>query len=370
MATLENSVLFRDLTPAQLRALQWVAKQQSFAAGQHIFQQGDHGDGLYVIKEGAVDISSGLDERDKVVLSRLGPGDFFGEMAMFDFKPRSAQAVAAVETTTYFIPRLEILNLVAQSPVLANTMLREVVSRLRDSSQKYLHEVLQAERLAVVGRFARSIVHDLKNPLSVISLSAELAARQEGLSPGTRKPLELIRRQVDRILDLVAQILEFTGASGPGEVHDVDYSALVTECAQTAKAEAELRSIIVECTAPAQATRVRGDARRLKRVFQNLAGNALDVLGAGGKIQILARLQDQQVVTEFRDDGPGIPAEVAGRLFQAFVSHGKVHGSGLGLSICKRIIEDHHGWIRAENQPAGGAVFAFGLPLANPPPRA
>jgi len=69
------------------------------------------------------------------------------------------------------------------------------------------------------------------------------------------------------------------------------------------------------------------------------------------------------VVTELADTGPGIAPEIADRLFDAFVTHGKEYGTGLGLSICKKIIEDHGGRIWARNEPGGGAVFAFSLPV-------
>jgi signal transduction histidine kinase len=361
VATLENSVLFRDLSPAQLNALRWIAKEQHFAAGAQIFQQGDSGFGIYVIKEGAVDISSGLGDGSSHVLSRLGPGEFFGEMAVFDYKPRSAWAVAATDSSVYFIPRMEMVKFVEQSPTLATTLLREISRRLRDFSQKYVNESLQADRLAVVGRFARSIVHDLKNPLSVISLSAEVATRQADLPETARKPLELIRRQVDRIVELVAQILEFTGGAPQDEAKQMDYGKFLVGCIEDARAEAELKSVIVTA-GPLAPVNVVADSKRLRRVLQNLAGNAIEMLEPGGTLTISSRVGQGEVVTEVRDTGPGIAPEILPRLFQPFATYGKSRGSGLGLSICKRIIEDHRGWIRAHNETSGGAVFAFGLP--------
>src|SRR5262245_23246296 len=115
VAALENSVLFRDLSSAELNALRWIAQEQRYPAGAQIFQQGDSGFGLYVIKEGAVDIASSVDEGNPHVLSRLGPGEFFGEMAVFDYKPRSAWAVAACDASVYFIPRQEMVNFVQRS---------------------------------------------------------------------------------------------------------------------------------------------------------------------------------------------------------------------------------------------------------------
>jgi len=83
----------------------------------------------------------------------------------------------------------------------------------------------------------------------------------------------------------------------------------------------------------------------------------------GGKILLRFEAKPKEVITEIEDTGPGIAAEMDGKLFEAFATHGKAHGTGLGLSICKRIVEDHHGWISGRNEPGRGAIFAFGLPV-------
>jgi signal transduction histidine kinase len=83
----------------------------------------------------------------------------------------------------------------------------------------------------------------------------------------------------------------------------------------------------------------------------------------GGKIYLRFQQDAKEVVTEIEDTGPGIPPEIADKLFEAFATHGKKHGTGLGLSICKKIVEDHGGRIWARNEPNRGAVLAFALPL-------
>ena len=153
-----------------------IAREQSFAAGREIFREGDDGDGVYVVREGLVEISGLVDRKVRLVFSQIGPGDVFGEMAVIDSKPRSACAVAKADTKVYFIPRAEMLALVERSPAMALALLREISHRLREFNRQYLREVLQTERLALVGRFARSIVHDLKNPLNIIGLTAEMAS--------------------------------------------------------------------------------------------------------------------------------------------------------------------------------------------------
>ena len=175
MVALEASKLFGQLSPLELEALRHVAAEQSYAAGREIFKEGDDGDGVYVVRDGLVEISGLVDQNVRLVFSQISPGDVFGEMAVIESKPRSACAVAKLDTQVYFIPREEMLALVERSPALALALLREISDRLREFNQQYLREMLQAERLAIVGRFARSIVHDLKNPLNIIGLTAELA---------------------------------------------------------------------------------------------------------------------------------------------------------------------------------------------------
>ena len=109
MVTLEASKLFAELPTAELKALRAMAQAQRFATGQEIFKEGSSGDGVYVVQEGAVEISSLVGPETRHVFLRIGPGDFFGEMAVIEDKPRSASAVAVEPTVAAFIPRAEML---------------------------------------------------------------------------------------------------------------------------------------------------------------------------------------------------------------------------------------------------------------------
>src|SRR5262249_49118845 len=146
----------------------------------------DRGDGMYVVNEGLVEISALLNPQVRHVFSQVGPGEMFGEMAVIDQKPRSACAVARQPTSVYFIPSEKMQALVERSPALALALLREISLRLREFNRQHVREVLQRERLAILGRFARSIVHDLKNPLNIISITAELASMEKA-SPESRQ---------------------------------------------------------------------------------------------------------------------------------------------------------------------------------------
>jgi len=363
VVTLEANKLFCQLSPPELSALRRVAREQTFTAGQEVFKEGDNGDGVYVVRNGLVEISALVDQNVRLVFYQVGPGDVFGEMAVIENKPRSACAVAKADAKVYFIPRAEMLALVERSPALALALMREISHRLREFNRQYLREVLQTERLAIVGRFARSIVHDLKNPLNIIGLTAEMASMDRATPRMRQQATARIRKQVERISDLISEILDFTQGSPSNFVlAPADYGAFVNQLMEELGPETDLKSVTLELENPPPSVELFIHPKRLRRVFYNLVHNATDAMPEGGKIIMRFEVTDTEVVTEIEDGGRGIAPEIAGQLFEIFATHGKAHGTGLGLSICKRIIEDHQGWISARNQPGRGAVFSFGLP--------
>ena len=364
MADLESVGLFQGLNAGEWRSLRRMAQEREFATGREIFRQGDPGDGVYVVRDGLVEIAHFVEGKEHRVFSQLGPGEIFGEMAVIENLPRSATAMAARDTRVYFIPRDEMLALLKRSPGLAFNLLSEISRRLRDFNQLHLREIVQAERLAVVGNFARSILHDLKNPLTVISLATE-ALDQPGLAPEKQaQSLNYIRNQVWHLNEMIGGILEFTGTSTKTALAPADYRQFIDELLPELNADAGIKSVRIELQNQPPSVQLRLDVRRLRRVFFNLLHNATDVLPGGGKISLRFQCGEKEVTTEMEDTGPGLAPEIAGRLFQPFATHGKAHGTGLGLSICKKTIEDHGGRMGARSEPGRGAIFSFTLPLA------
>jgi signal transduction histidine kinase len=286
-------------------------------------------------------------------------------MAVIEHRPRSATATAVDAAEVYFIPRGEMLSLIERSPMLAFNLLQQISHRLREFNQFHLREVIEAERLALVGNFARSIVHDLKNPLSIIGISAEMFD-MPNIRPEVRAQTQArIKKQVERINDMVGDILIFSeGERKDRQAKPADYRAFVLELAADLRAEAELKDARIEIENIPAAVFIPFDPRRLGRVFYNLVHNATDVMPNGGTIFLRFNSDEKEIVTEIEDTGPGIAPEIADKLFQPFATHGKSHGTGLGLSICKKIIEDHKGRIWTRSEPKRGAIFCFSLPLA------
>ena len=365
MVEIDAVTLFAGLNSQELADLHKIAQERRLPGGAQIFQEGDPGDGLYVIRNGSVQITHRGGMKIQHVFSTLKPGDIFGEMAVIEDRPRSATALALAEVELYFFPRAEMRGLLQHSPGLAFNTLNMVSQRLRDFNELHVRELIQTESLALIGRFAQSIVHDLKNPLSIIGLCAEMFDMPHISAETKAKTQARIRKQVDRVSDLVGDILIFSENTRHQHTRQpVNFRKFLEEMLPDLKTEVEIKSVrlVLEGTVPE--AMVRLDARRLSRVFYNLTGNATDFTPEGGVIYVRCTLAGQEIITEMEDTGPGVAPEIASKLFQAFASHGKTHGTGLGLSICKKIIEDHGGRIWARSEPGRGAIFCFALPLA------
>ncbi len=363
MVALESAELFRNLRPPELKALRSVTVERAYAAGQEIFREGAPGDGVYIVKDGLVEISGVFNQTTRRTFSRLMPGEVFGEMAVIEHRPRSATATAANNTEVYFIPRGEMLGLMERSPGLSLSLMQLISHRLREFNQQYLFEVVQAEQLAILGRFARGVVHDLKNPLNIIGLTAELAGRPEATPEFRAKAQERIAQQVERISSLVSEILYFTQRGGEAvALTPMNYAEFIGKLFGELKTEVETRGASLQLENKPPAAMLMLNPKRLARVFFNLVHNATEAMGDGGKIILRFGQTPREIVTEVEDAGPGIAPEILDRLFQTFATHGKEHGTGLGLSICKKIIEDHGGRIWARNEPGRGAVFSFAIP--------
>ena len=132
MVTLEASRISCQLSQTEMEALRALARERTYSGRQEIFREGDQGDGVYIVKDGAVEISALIGPGLRGIFSKIMPGDMFGELAVIDDQPRSATATALERTTVYFLPRKEFLEFAHHSPAMSRCLLREVCRRLRE----------------------------------------------------------------------------------------------------------------------------------------------------------------------------------------------------------------------------------------------
>ncbi|MCU0771719.1 MAG: ATP-binding protein [Verrucomicrobia bacterium] len=363
MTALESCELFAGAGPAAMDALRAVAEERVLGGGSVVFEEGAPGDGLYVVAEGEVEITASLDVGPHRLVSRLGPGEPFGEMAFIESKPRSARACTSQPSRLIFLPSKGLQAILDKHPVLATGFLKQVSHRLRDFTQHFIRQTLETERLALVGRFTGSIIHDLKNPLGVISLSAEVLGEGEVDAVLRQECSKRIRRQVERITDMVGEVLEFTRPEKQTFVPlRMRHAQFLEQMLEEERPGLAARGVRVEIEGKLPETELLLNPKRMHRVFVNLLNNAAEAMGYKGRIWIRCVEDARGVTTEVEDSGPGIAPEVAERLFDPFVTHGKPQGTGLGLAIARNIVNDHRGRLTAANAPGGGARFTLWLP--------
>ena len=235
--------------------------------------------------------------------------------------------------------------------------------RMRKNLQKTQRELLDAERLATIGRMASSISHDLRHSLAAVMANAEFLC-ESNLTPGQREDLYAeIRIAVAQMTDLIESLLEFSRTRESLHPSYGDIRSALDRAVQGVKAHPEFQRIRIRISGEGS-TEGWFDFKKLERAFLNLLLNACEVVPAGsGKIDIALRRKGESLEIRIEDNGPGIADAVRDRLFEPFVSHGKENGTGMGLTVVQKILQDHGGDVAVEQTSASGTTFRMNIPL-------
>ncbi|PLK48183.1 DUF4118 domain-containing protein [Uliginosibacterium sp. TH139] len=231
---------------------------------------------------------------------------------------------------------------------------------------------LDMERERLRSTILAALSHDVRTPLTIMVGQADALCEAEG-APARALALAL-REQAMRMSELVNNLLDMARLQSGGMVMRRDWQSLEEIIgAATAHLGDRLSTHKLEIALPPQLPLLEFDAVLIERVLCNLLENAAKFSPAGSTLRMAAELQADAVRVSVEDEGPGLPAGQVARLFEPFVrGEGVAHvaGLGLGLSICRVIVEAHGGRLTAANREVGGAGFAFTLPRSEPPPLA
>jgi two-component system, NtrC family, sensor histidine kinase HydH len=239
---------------------------------------------------------------------------------------------------------------------------KEVCKRLQEQER----DLLRAEQLAAVGHLAAGVAHEVRNPLTGIKFLVEGALRTTNATPLSSEDLRLIRQEIIRMERTVQGLLDFARTpSTDRRVHDL--RDLATEAAGVARPRAEAKPVALRMSLPATPLLASVDHDQFLSLLTNLLFNAIDATPPGGEVNARIGFGVAGMLTvEVADSGPGIDSKIADRLFMPFATT-KPTGTGLGLTIARRVARDHGGSLTAINRPEGGACFTLTLPAAEKP---
>ena len=240
-----------------------------------------------------------------------------------------------------------------------NTQLLESYEQLREAQSM----LIKQERLAALGEMSAIVAHEIRNPMTAIRGFAQRTGRRLSGDATAKKYSEIIISEVDRLDKVIKSVLDFAKKSvlqkQPSRIETIIDDALVLLDDQVRR-----RSITVHRRIAGRLPEAVLDPHQMKQVAINLLQNAVDVTPEGQAIIVEAVLDGRDLRLSIIDKGRGIDPELVEKIFEPFFST-KLHGTGLGLAMAQRIVEEHGGTIDVANVPGGGAAFTVRLPLQN-----
>ena len=241
---------------------------------------------------------------------------------------------------------------------------------LRDHTEETLlqERLLQSEKMASVGQLVSGVAHELNNPLTGVMGFAQLLLARE-LDLTVRGQIQTIYGEAERAAKIVQNLLSFARRRKPTK-EMCDINALLQRVLELRSYDFNIRNISLDMTMDSRLPAVWADPDQIQQVFFNVIKNAEQAMidaHRGGKLTVTTSGTAGGVRISIADSGPGIPADVQRRIFDPFFTTKEAgEGTGLGLTICYGIMEEHNGRIWTENLPAGGAGFNIELPIGKP----
>ena len=380
---LKNVYFFKELSDDEIEIIRNVCHEKEYNAKDIIFREGALADKFYIILNGAVEVWKDYDKEYRDLLAVHKKGKLFGEMSLIDELPRSATLVARTAVKLLYINRDDFHRIITENSSIALSVMRSVSLMVRMSNKTFVEglrqrneeleraykelkaaqeELLKAERLSALGKFASLILHDIRNPLSILRGYAEMIVLRNEDREKVIKNAENIIREADRLNGMVNELLDFSRGDIRLNISIVDLEQFVRSVMDSIKDK------FISCGIKLR-TRIeyRGpvllDRERLFRVFINLADNARKAMPAGGDFSIIVQKKNSILSFKISDTGIGIPDDLREKIFEPFFSLSKEGGTGLGMAIVKSIVEAHDGHIHVGSANGQGTTFHIEIPI-------
>jgi two-component system NtrC family sensor kinase len=219
------------------------------------------------------------------------------------------------------------------------------------------------------GEFVNTVSHDLRSPLTAILGYVELIERAGKVNPQQAGFIQRVKSSVHATTNLIDDLLKLgrVEVGAPEELTAVNIKLLVVNVITALQPKVQEKGQTLHMAKTSQLHPVMGSRTQLNQVVDNLIGNAVKYTQPGGRVRVSLREQGKQLIFQVVDNGPGIPLDEQGRIFEKFYRASNVEdsqqGTGLGLAIVKSVVDNHRGRIWVDSKPGEGSVFTVVLPI-------
>jgi len=240
-----------------------------------------------------------------------------------------------------------------------------MVTHLRETREEIerLHrtQMSRAEHLATLGELATGLAHEIRNPLAGIAGVIEIIGRDLPATSPARAVVKEVRHEVSQINQILTDLLQ-TARPHPPDIRRSDLNTTIEHAIMLARQQALSKPIDIVFTRNTDLPEVEHDSSQIHQVLLNLVLNSIQAIEGKGSIKVEIGQRGESVAIGVSDSGRGIPAEVLPNIFRPFYTT-KGNGTGLGLSLARRIVEDHHGHIDVTSTVGKGSIFTVLLPM-------
>jgi len=225
-------------------------------------------------------------------------------------------------------------------------------------------QLKRADRLSALGVLAAGVAHEIRNPLTGMKMIVQLLSADLADGDTKREPLNIIQNEIERLERIIVNLLDFARPIKP-QISAISLPDILDGCLLLLKNQINKTGLTLNKVYPPEIPPLQGDAGQLKQVFLNILTNAIQASKSGGVLEVAIQCQPAQVVAAIRDTGVGIRSDRLRSIFDPFVTT-KEDGTGLGLSVALRIMEEHGGHIEVDSALGVGSTFSVHLPRRSP----
>ncbi len=380
---LRHAYFFRELDDSVIDAVSRVCGEISFPAGEIIFREGERGNTLFIVLSGEIGVWKHYGMDDESLLFRNQTGRIFGEMALVDELPRSATAVAMEDSDLLYLRRDDFAQLVGRYPDLAISIMRSLSAIVRESNDSFVadlhrrnqeleeayrklekaqNDLLAQERLSNLGKISNMILHDIRNPVSVLRGYADTLEKSANNPDRVREFAGRVKTEADRLANLAGELLDYSRGEIRLDLSVSNPSTIISTALEYLVHRLDAAGVTVS-TEIRNDTAVVVDFQRMVRSVLNLLDNAGKACHSGDVISICADRSEQYWWFTISDTGEGMSEETRERMFEPFFSVSSRGGSGLGLVIVRNTVEAHGGKLSVQSALGKGTTFTVTIPV-------